>query len=117
MSVRIRLPLPNEDMMKKATRLVTRKDFALDPNFKSATPTATLTATRGTQTVVRKLYGPVTPERLAAEQKDVEYRAEQLNPVPKRPERIERVEGQFMNYGKEDYAAPRRKGRGVVIGA
>ncbi len=77
----------------KKTKSVIDKNFKYDPNFKATEPTKILTATRGVTTVIRKLYGPVSEERLAKEQKDVEYRAEQLNPVPKRPERIERDPG------------------------
>jgi hypothetical protein len=61
-----------------------------DPNFKSADPSAVLTAEKGPIKIVSKLYGPVDALRLAKEQAVVEYRADQLNPVPKRPERIYR---------------------------
>lgn len=59
------------------------------PKFEPILPTKTLTATRGSVTVTTKLYGPVSPERLVKEQRATEYRAEQLVPVQKRPERIE----------------------------
>jgi hypothetical protein len=73
-------------MTKKQTSK--RGDFVHDPNFVAATPTKVLTATRGITTIVTKLYGPVDDARLALEQRMVEHRAEQLNPVPKRPERV-----------------------------
>lgn len=98
---------------QKAKKTEFDKNFKHDPNFKAAKPTAVLKAVRGTQTVIRNLYGVVTPERLAAEQKDVEYRAEQLNPVQKRPERIERDPGVYIG---SDEARIMRKGRGVIIG-
>lgn len=66
--------------------------------FVPETPTKVLTATRGQTIIVSKLYGPVDADRLALEQQTVEHRAEQLNPVPKRPERIERDPGM---YGRE----------------
>lgn len=46
--------------------------------------TKTLTATDGNVTVTTKLYGEVSPERLAKEEKEIKYRANQLNPVPQR---------------------------------
>ena len=64
--------------------------------FVPATPTKVLTATKGQTTIVTKLYGPVDDARLALEQRMVEHRADQLNPVPKRPERIERDPGGYI---------------------
>jgi hypothetical protein len=62
-----------------------------ETEFVPLVPTKTLTATRGATTIVSKLYGPVDSARLMKEQQAVEYRADQLNPVPKRPERIRRI--------------------------
>jgi hypothetical protein len=49
--------------------------------------TRVLTATVGPVTVVTKLYGAVSPARLDKEQKEVQYRAFQLSPLPPRVRR------------------------------
>ncbi len=59
-----------------------------EKNFVVPEPTKVLTATRGPVTVITKLYGDVSDDRLVLEQRKTEFRAEQLAPVPKRPERI-----------------------------
>ncbi len=85
------------------------KNFKYDPNYVAATPTRVLKAVRGETTIIRKLYGPVTPEREAQEQKEVEHRAEQLNPVPKRPERFERDPGVYV--GRDEARDMKRQNR------
>lgn len=74
--------------MKK--KKVTRSELDIDTNYVAPKPTHILTATHGTVTVVTKLYGEVTPERIETEQRITMHRAEQLDPVPKRQEHFER---------------------------
>jgi len=69
-----------------------------EPEFVPQTPTKILTATRYNTTIVRKLYGEVTPERLEREQREVNHRAEQLSTPPPRPSRPVREPG---NYTRE----------------
>lgn len=57
----------------------------LDP---SQPPTKVLRAQAGSSVVVRKLYGSVSPDRLARETAEVQHRAKQLigvNEPPSRP--------------------------------
>ena len=70
----------------------TREDAEFYKNFVSPKPTKTLTATVGSVTVISRLFGEVSQERLDRETRDIQFRADQLNPVPKRPERIIRME-------------------------
>jgi len=44
-------------------------------------PSLVLTGTSGNVKIVRKLYGPVTPGRVAVETADVQRQAEALNPA------------------------------------
>lgn len=68
------------------------KKIEVNPNFIPQTPTKVLTATGlGGMTITTKLYGDVSPERLAAENAMLLHRIDQLQPYPKRPERIERI--------------------------
>ena len=48
-----------------------------------ARPTAVVMGQFGSTRVYAKLYGTVTPERLARERKTMQWRAEQLTPLPK----------------------------------
>jgi hypothetical protein len=75
--------------MSKKTDL-TRHDIIDMSQHVAKVPTKVLTATRGNTTIVTKLYGKLNDVRTAAEQFIADHRAEQLNPVPKRPERIYR---------------------------
>lgn len=50
----------------------------LDPNFVPLVPTQTFKASSGNVTVVTRLYGTVTPDRLVREMATTKYRAEQL---------------------------------------
>ena len=44
-------------------------------------PTLVVTGNSGTTMVVRKCYGEMTPERADREKREVQYRADQLNPA------------------------------------
>lgn len=46
-----------------------------------AEPTLIVTGISGATKIVTKLYGPVSPERAAAEKAMVQHRADQLNPA------------------------------------
>jgi hypothetical protein len=63
-------------------------------DFPAIPVTKTLTRTVGNITVSVNLYGPVSDARLAKEQKELEYRVEQLTPIPPRPRR-ERTPDKF----------------------
>lgn len=76
--------------MQTSNKGMSREDIEFYKNFVAPTPSRILTATRSGVTVVTKLFGEITPERLDREQRETDHRAEQLAPVPKRPERFER---------------------------
>lgn len=58
--------------------------------FPAKVPTFAFSTTVGAVTVQTKLFGPCNDARIAKEKAAAKYRAEQLTPIPPRPERIER---------------------------
>lgn len=75
--------------------------MAKEPEFVEPLPTKVLTVTLGSVTVRTSLYGDVSPERLAREQKEIMYRAAQLQPVQRREERVE-FDREFERTPEED---------------
>jgi hypothetical protein len=93
-------------MSKKKTVSLGRTDILDMTGYVAKVPTKVLTAVRGFTNITTKLYGPVDDARLALEQRIIDYRAEQLTPVPKRPERIVREPFQYI--GNEEAKAMKR---------
>lgn len=76
--------------------------MAKEPEFVETLPTKVLTVTLGSVAVRTSLYGPVSPERLAKEQKEIAYRAAQLQPVQRREERVEFDTREFERSPEEE---------------
>ena len=53
--------------------------MAKEPIYVPLEPTLVQTATNGSVTITSKLYGPVDEERVMRNQREIEYRAEQLS--------------------------------------
>lgn len=72
--------------------------------------TRVLHETNGTVSVTTKLYGEITPARLAKEQAEIKYRVEQLTPLPPRVERERPIEPE--RYDEDGFVV-----RGIMSGA
>jgi len=91
----------------------TVRTLIYDKDFTPFTPTLVIAESVGAVTVVTKLFGELTPERVAKERKETAYRAQQLAPIEKRPQRERVIPARFDDEGRDtEREMPRRRVRG-----